>query len=171
MDLSNTCYYTFSTIAQTLAGAFGFLVAVVLYRIQSLEQLIPNIAETIQEDLLDQNRDIRNSCLRREWEALLSHLKSKVWRNECVGSVLESQERIKRGLISKIDELRGIRTLLHVTLWVTGTVIGNSLLLIILTPFICSLAVTAYPFLIVDVMTAIACLVLFGLLTYRAVRD
>jgi len=29
-------YYTYSTIAQTLAGAFGFLVAVVLYRIQTL---------------------------------------------------------------------------------------------------------------------------------------
>ena len=32
----NALFYTFSTIAQTLAGAFGFLVAVVLYRMQSI---------------------------------------------------------------------------------------------------------------------------------------
>ncbi len=32
--MENACYYTFSTISQSLAGAFGFLVAVVLYQIQ-----------------------------------------------------------------------------------------------------------------------------------------
>jgi hypothetical protein len=38
-DLDATTYfYTFSTISQTLAGAFGFLVAVALYRLQSIEQ-------------------------------------------------------------------------------------------------------------------------------------
>jgi hypothetical protein len=34
-------YYTLSTIAQTLGGAFGFLVAVVLYRLQVIEREIP----------------------------------------------------------------------------------------------------------------------------------
>ncbi len=29
-------FYTYSTIAQTLAGAFGFLVAVILYLIQGI---------------------------------------------------------------------------------------------------------------------------------------
>ena len=33
---ANAFYYTYSTICQTLAGAFGFLVAVVLYQIQSV---------------------------------------------------------------------------------------------------------------------------------------
>jgi hypothetical protein len=37
-DLNDTTYfYTFSTISQTLAGAFGFLVAVALHRIASIE--------------------------------------------------------------------------------------------------------------------------------------
>src|SRR4051812_7449046 len=33
----NTFYYTLSTISQTLAGAFAFLVAVALFRMQSIE--------------------------------------------------------------------------------------------------------------------------------------
>jgi hypothetical protein len=33
---ANDCYYTFSTVAQTLAGAFGFLVAAYLYRLPPL---------------------------------------------------------------------------------------------------------------------------------------
>jgi hypothetical protein len=33
----NAFYYAYSTIAQTLAGAFGFLMAVVLYQMQRLE--------------------------------------------------------------------------------------------------------------------------------------
>ena len=33
-------YYTYSTVAQTLAGAFGFLVAVVLYQMQNLRKTI-----------------------------------------------------------------------------------------------------------------------------------
>ena len=31
-------FYTYSTIAQTLAGAFGFLVAVILYLIQGINR-------------------------------------------------------------------------------------------------------------------------------------
>ena len=37
----NGFYYTLSTISQTLAGAFGFLVAVVLYRMQSIKDSLP----------------------------------------------------------------------------------------------------------------------------------
>lgn len=40
MDLSNACYYTFSTISQTLAGAFGILVAVTLYRMEAVNSLL-----------------------------------------------------------------------------------------------------------------------------------
>lgn len=40
MDV-NDFYYTLSTISQTLAGAFGFLVAVVLYRMQSIKDSLP----------------------------------------------------------------------------------------------------------------------------------
>ncbi len=37
-------YYSYSTLAQALAGAFGFLAAVVLYRLQSLNSQLQTIA-------------------------------------------------------------------------------------------------------------------------------
>ncbi len=40
---SNGFYYTLSTISQTLAGAFGFLVAVVLYRMQAIKEELPQL--------------------------------------------------------------------------------------------------------------------------------
>jgi hypothetical protein len=38
----NAFYYTFSTICQTLSGAFGFLVAITLYEMQRLGTVIRN---------------------------------------------------------------------------------------------------------------------------------
>ena len=40
----NVFYYTYSTLAQALAGAFGFLAAVVVYRMQALNGHLQTIA-------------------------------------------------------------------------------------------------------------------------------
>ena len=45
----NGFYYTLSTISQTLAGAFGFLVAVVLYRMQSIKDSLPMLEKKASE--------------------------------------------------------------------------------------------------------------------------
>src|SRR5579872_7372975 len=50
-------FYTYSTIAQTLAGAFGFLVAVVLYLIQGINSHIGNCAAAlVANSPADRNR-------------------------------------------------------------------------------------------------------------------
>lgn len=41
---ANVYYYSYSTLAQSLAGAFGFLAAVVVYRLQALNSQMENIA-------------------------------------------------------------------------------------------------------------------------------
>ena len=43
-------YYTYSTIAQAVAGAFGFLAAVVLYRLQALNGQLEAIATNLMVD-------------------------------------------------------------------------------------------------------------------------
>ena len=48
-DLS-VYYYTYSTLAQALAGAFGFLAAVVLYRLQALNGQLQLIAGNLIGD-------------------------------------------------------------------------------------------------------------------------
>jgi hypothetical protein len=45
---SNGFYYTLSTIAQTLAGAFAFLVAVVLYRLEAIKEGRPGLQEELE---------------------------------------------------------------------------------------------------------------------------
>ncbi len=45
--LANSVYYAFSTFSQTLAGAIGFLAAVVLYRIQGLDAEINVYGESV----------------------------------------------------------------------------------------------------------------------------
>jgi hypothetical protein len=41
--MSNVCFYTFSTVCQTLAGAFGFLVAVALYRLKEIPDQLKSL--------------------------------------------------------------------------------------------------------------------------------
>ncbi len=45
--LSNAVYYTFSTVAQTLAGAIALLAAFVLYRLQSVNQVLVRDGERV----------------------------------------------------------------------------------------------------------------------------
>ena len=47
--LDNTIFYTFSTIAQTLAGAIALLGAFVLYRLQSLGSEIKTYGTSVAE--------------------------------------------------------------------------------------------------------------------------
>ena len=49
MDLTTACYYTWSTISQTLAGAFGIVVPVVIYRIQRVEERQVGVLITVQQ--------------------------------------------------------------------------------------------------------------------------
>jgi hypothetical protein len=47
---SNVFYYSYSTIAQAVAGAFGFLAAVVLFRLQALNGQLEVIATNLMGD-------------------------------------------------------------------------------------------------------------------------
>jgi hypothetical protein len=47
----NVYYYSYSTLAQALAGAFGFLAAVVLYRLQALNSQLQGIASSMIGDV------------------------------------------------------------------------------------------------------------------------
>ncbi len=49
MGMEIACYYTLSTISQTLAVAFGFLLAVVVYRMQAIGDGLPGKAGAFEE--------------------------------------------------------------------------------------------------------------------------
>ena len=49
MGMEIACYYTLSTISQTLAVAFGFLLAVVVYRMQAIGNGLPGKTGAFEE--------------------------------------------------------------------------------------------------------------------------
>ena len=76
---ANALYYTFSTFAQTLASAIGFLAAVVLYRIQRIdEELVPH-----GNDLVGYWPDVAADDPRKE--ALQAH---RSWRRRDCAALL-----------------------------------------------------------------------------------
>jgi hypothetical protein len=50
---TNALYYTLSTIAQTLAGALAILVAVVLFKLAALKQIIEESTGTFHVRSID----------------------------------------------------------------------------------------------------------------------
>jgi hypothetical protein len=70
-------FYTYSTIAQTLAGAFGFLVAVILYMLQGINAHISNCATTlVANSPADRNRLRRLHSSGRWDEMIRLHVES-----------------------------------------------------------------------------------------------
>src|SRR6266540_2082231 len=71
-DLDYSVYfYTYSTIAQTLAGAFGFLVAVVLYLLQGINTHISNCAMTLVANSPADRHRLRRLHSSGRWDEMI----------------------------------------------------------------------------------------------------
>lgn len=69
--MSNALYYTFSTIAQTLAGAMALLAAFLLYRLQTLNQGMYEDAERISVALAPYHTRAHDMLRARQYTNLL----------------------------------------------------------------------------------------------------
>jgi hypothetical protein len=136
--MDTACYYTFSTICQTLAGAFGFLVAVVIFRVQTIEG--------------SQSIVFENSYSVIKHDSLPTPAKEKLL--DAAGRVIERNQadlgRIKVGL----------RWSLY---WTGGTIIG-CLALLPTTP----LLVLASSWLVWLVLVAAVASAIYTITTYAA---
>lgn len=56
-NMENALYYTFSTIAQTLAGAIALLAAFALYRLQSLDNIIEEKCSFVFNSLRNESQE------------------------------------------------------------------------------------------------------------------
>ena len=72
----NVYYYSYSTLAQSLAGAFGFLAAVVVYRLQALNSQMERIAGQF---MIDPHKfkiePFRTLFAYQRWSLFVYHLK------------------------------------------------------------------------------------------------
>jgi hypothetical protein len=170
--MENACYYTFSTISQTLAGAFGFLVAVVLYKMQGMDhELVLLCGRTIHPGSWDGPFDSASMAARnRDWLRVADLMKDLVPRERFDPNTRKQLELEKERLLNKIERVRFLVDGLRYALTATGLVIFISLGLVLFTPVIVKLG-WAWPLLIVDWFAAGGCLITYYDLAKPESRD
>lgn len=73
MEIDHSVYfYTYSTIAQTLAGAFGFLVAAVVFRIQAISSRVSDFASQVMDRSPADPQRLRQIRVEGNWSELIS---------------------------------------------------------------------------------------------------
>jgi hypothetical protein len=135
MEIQVACYHTLSTISQTLAGAFGFLLAVVLYRMQASVNALPAKAGAFEElqAFSGQRHPFDELRRRGDWAGYidlatrkLDEIKGVEDREKAVALLLEIR--------ADVDTVGAIKSSLEWSLrWTAGTVIA-CLILLPLTP-------------------------------------
>jgi len=129
-------FYTYSTIAQTLAGAFGFLVAVVLFLIQGISVHISNCAAAlVANSPADRNR-LRQLQSGGRWDEMIRLHADAGQQNPALDSAtnLFTDEQFQE-LRRQVVRLAGVRRELSRSMYMTGLVILASIVGMPLTAF------------------------------------
>jgi hypothetical protein len=167
---TTTLYYTYSTIAQTLAGAFGIIGAFVLFRLQGLNQSIRAFATGARECLgYHITFDEQDTAFKMEnWDMFLKSIEDSALsklRVEGLAGTLWKYVRQK-------DDLKGLRELLRIhlktrrfvilclkkTAKVTALTIILSLVLLPLSPLLAHNILVSMSFLLLALSFTIFCI-------------
>jgi len=124
----NTYYYYLSTISQTLAGAFAFLVAVALFRMQSIEGDMERSFREVIPYAPDHHRGLLEMMNRsHDWHDLDRYVRQEmidaIPDDDLKSAVSTNLNTVKMGL----DTLSDLKSELVDTLRLTSIVIGFSL--------------------------------------------
>ena len=128
-------YYTYSTIAQTLAGAFAFLVAVVLYQLQTLANRMESTGQSLVS-LYPGDTDVigrRISC--HDWEEAIPFFEKGDFsgRGDDLRSFVDTQVRFLKDGVAKTT---AIQAQIRRSMLATGIVVVCCFGLISLTAFL-----------------------------------
>jgi hypothetical protein len=128
-------YYTYSTIAQTLAGAFGFLVAVVLYLIQSITNSLPHKAKNLGHHF-HQGGQIDEPIRQGRWLKVLAVCQECGFAPQAPTVVRKDGESLLAEFRSDIETLEEVSKGLKKSLYPTGGTIIACLTIMPLTPLL-----------------------------------
>lgn len=136
--MESTFFYTFSTIAQTLAGAIALLSAFVLYRLQALNaeirdtgEYLASWADTVQGKVNE--APAKSLFSRGHYNQLLGSAEQAVIPEGHYAALIE-RERLRTLLILKPKCLRRFRT----SLYLTAGLVTASILALTNTPCLAS---------------------------------
>lgn len=165
--MENALFYTFSTIAQTLAAAIALLGAFVLYRLQSLSAEIEDAAGSAIQYYLP-NDEVHQLIVKKDYVALVTLL------DTIQPPANEAPETVKRhiaALRSLVPLKIQLRFLLKVSLSLTILLIVASVVVLATTPLIAASSSIACTVFGVGVAAFIACLILYALLISKAINE
>jgi hypothetical protein len=124
--MENTLYYTFSTIAQSLAGAIAFLGAFVLFRLQAISHMLNSSAELLARAWMGDS-EIQRAVAARDYPVALLRAEHLVKQPVPSGWGLIHQaalEGMQQSLAQRSLILRTLRGALVLTaLVMTGAVV------------------------------------------------
>ncbi len=166
--MDNTLFYTFSTIAQTLAAAIALLGALVLYRLQRIsDALAMAMSQVTQPYFLSAEAQL--SFEEEKYVQVLEYLNTAQPHNPELAATASYKGRRKRAeaLISLQGELR---QWLKAALALTVMVIGAAVAAIALVPCIVSTAIGPTLTLAIGVGAFVGCLVVYALLARKTVQ-
>jgi hypothetical protein len=157
--VENACYYTFSTVCQTLAGAFGFLVAVVLYRLQGIGQALDGAAYYLHTGRnFQQNDNLDRARKEGDWDGLEAMLRRSTINLGLTPEQRGDFERDAAKWYARNDHRKAILAQLKWALIWTALTIAGSLALLAFTPLIAKSCVAVVSSLLVAIVAAWRCL-------------
>jgi len=166
--MENALFYTFSTIAQTLAAAIALLGAFALYRIQTIGSSLHDLGVTAMQPYLPDDT-ARKLSAEEKYVDLLEYLRNTQPRNPREAND-PYQVATRRTLGTHVKTLSSLHRLLKWALAVTVVVIVSSVIILAVTP-----AIAAKPGVTVAVFTVgigsfAGCLVVYAVLVMRSLQ-
>ncbi len=167
--MENALFYTFSTIAQTLAASIALLGAFVLYRLQTLNAEIEDAGLTMIQPYLPNDEATRLVAHGRYAE--LISLLTQIQPN----SVHDANNPFITSKRDKLPHLLALRTQLHrllkFALGSTVVVIVSAIVILAITPVIASSSNLVWLTFSIGLLALLGCLCLYAVLILKAVQN
>ena len=114
--MDTALYYTFSTIAQALAGAIAFLAAVVLFKLQGIDSELKELADVIEDAFGVGNELISEHYTQGHWDEMLSAIPAGAFNDDIrrrvacsrVRALLQAREKLVAALKLSVPLTLGV---------------------------------------------------------------
>ena len=170
----NALYYTCSTIAQTLAGAFGILGAFVLFRVQSSNDKIKELATKLRDGFYPtsspEDKEIYYEAFRKSnWSLFSDYAKKIIFPSN------NSKQNIVNDLLDEfkkqLDLKKDILSYLKSAMILSAITILLSIIILPFTPLLSKCLIASVPFLITTILLTTACIISYYRLIKSAIFD
>jgi hypothetical protein len=170
IHLESTLYYTMSTIAQTLAGAIGLLGAIVLFTLQATGRSVENASKRLAEIPHESISElyIRHLVARRSYRELARRYGEMLRPSTEMSTELLVYHS---SLLWELEHEDAIRRSFWHTLVASAVIIAYAIICLALAPQLAAREGAGDVALLVAVLGAVGCLILFGSLLRVVLRS